>query len=49
MVELTSFNAKARAIGHSLMITIDKRVCEFEGIKESDLVKVYIKKLDKSD
>lgn len=45
MEEPTTFIQKVRAAGQSLEITIDSRVCQYEGLKEGDLLKVAITKL----
>ena len=43
-METTTFTQKVRRTNKTLQITIPKRVVEFEGIIEGDLVTITIKK-----
>lgn len=47
--ELTPFVAEVRENGNSLVITIDYRVVQYEGLKKGDLAKILIKKLNKPE
>lgn len=43
--ETPYFLAKVRQVGNSLIMTLDNKIANFEGIKEGDMLKVIIKKL----
>lgn len=43
--EANNFLRYAIKSGNSIVLTIPKEVLEFEGIKEGDLLKVWIKKV----
>lgn len=45
MEEATSFTQKIRKSGDSLILTVEAKVSDYEGLKEGDYVKVWIKKL----
>ena len=44
-MEITTFMGRARLAGTSLIVTIPNEVVKFEGIKEHDILKFYVRRV----
>lgn len=47
--DIPVFVTKVRQTGSSLEITLDSKVCKFEGIQLGDFVKVIVRKMQKKE